>query len=102
MQHFININSTTKTDFEPNFKTAVAIIFCIGVLASAAIVLGALVAAAYLLTLTISAFAEAVTTIEHLYASSNSIVQLLMILIAGYLVARLAKFAYRSLTSSRK
>jgi hypothetical protein len=85
--------------FAPNAQLCVLIIFAIGVIASFLLVIAALIAAAYVLNLAMTAISELATSITTLYNGSDSLVKLLLICIIGYVLARLACSAYRSFQS---
>lgn len=68
-------------------QQALMAVFAIGVLASFALVIGAVVAVAWLITLAMTAICEASNTIGALYSGSDSIVKLLIIAALAYCLA---------------
>jgi hypothetical protein len=82
--------------FAPNMQLCVLLFFAIGVIASFLLVIAALVAAAYILNLAMNAISELATSMTTLYNGSGSLVKLLILCIIGYVLARLARSAYRS------
>jgi hypothetical protein len=84
--------------FAPNIQLCVLLVFAIGVITSFLLVIAALVAAAYILNLAMVSISELATHIAALYNESDSLVKLLLICIIGYVLAWLARSAYRSFT----
>jgi hypothetical protein len=83
--------------FIPNMQFVSAIIFGFGIITAFVILCGLIVAAAYILNIAVTTFCEIAHHIAILYSSSDSIVQLCLLCIAGYLLVKIVRSAYRSL-----
>lgn len=81
--------------FQPNTQTLLAIVFAIGTITSFLIVVGMLVMAAWLLNLTMTVICEIAINMQHLYNRSDSLTQLLFIVIVGYVLFRLVRLVVR-------
>jgi hypothetical protein len=88
----------TSKKFCPDPSLVIMLIFSFGVIMAVMLLLLALVAAAYLLNVTVSALSETVSTLHLLYGRSDSLTQLLLLTIIGYCVVRAGRSAIRSLS----
>jgi hypothetical protein len=81
-----------------SMQTVTALIFALGFAALIILILGCVIFAAWLLNLALSAITEVVTHLVSLYTRSDSLIQFFMVLIVGYILYRLARTAYCSLS----
>lgn len=72
-----------------NTQTFCYIIFSIGIITSVALIIGALVAVAYMATLAMTALCQVATTISLLYQHADSFVQLLIICLLAFIFYKL-------------
>jgi hypothetical protein len=86
----------SKTLFVPNIQMVSLAIFAIGIISTFALLIGAIVAVAWLLNLAMTAVCEIAGHISTLYTGSDSFTRLLIICIIGYALARVIRSAYRS------
>jgi hypothetical protein len=77
-----------QTAFLPNRQLCIGFVFSIGVVACVGLLLGALIAVAYLLNVTVTVIAELGQHIASTYTHADPTVQLFMLCIAGYLIYR--------------
>ncbi len=77
-----------QTAFIPNVQLCIGVVACVGLL------LGALIAAAYLLNLTVTLLCEIADHIATLYQHSDPAMQLLMLFIVGYCIFKAARSVY--------
>lgn len=91
------MHTQSKTLFVPNIQMISLVIFAIGLVATFALLIAAIVAAAWLLNLAMTTVCEIAGHISSLYTSSDHLTQLLILCVAGYVLARVARSAYRSL-----
>ncbi|GCF11776.1 hypothetical protein [Dictyobacter arantiisoli] len=82
-----------KSQFTPNFQLCFFIIYSIGLLASIALVLAAIMAVVYILNLTMTVIGEGIAHIASLYSSSDSFTKLLLLCILGYILYRVGRAA---------
>jgi len=75
-----------QTAFIPNVQLCIGFVFSIGVVACVGLLLGALIAAAYLLNLTMTVIAELGEHIASTYVHADPAVQFFMLVIAGFCV----------------
>lgn len=85
-------NHSSQSRFVPNAQTCMFLIFCIGVVATFALIVGAIVAAAYVLNLAMATLVTMTSAITTLYVHSDPAIQLLMIVLAGYCLVKLVRF----------
>jgi len=81
---------------QPDTRLIIAIIFSIGVVASIALVLAAVIAAAYLLNVAVSALGELAGNIASVYSRSDSLMQFFMLFIGCYIAFRMACLMIRT------
>jgi hypothetical protein len=83
-----------QTAFIPNIQLCIGFVFSVGVLACVGLLLGALIAAAYLLNLTVAVLVETGQHIADLYQHSDPTMQLLMLIIIGYCIFQASRKAF--------
>lgn len=83
-----------QTAFIPNIQLCIGFVFSMGVVACTGILLAALVAAAYLLNLTMTVINEQGQHIASTYAHADPTVQFFMLFIAGCVVCRVVRSAF--------
>jgi hypothetical protein len=88
-------NPSSQSRFVPNAQTCMFLIFCIGVVATFALIVGAIVAAAYVLNLAVATLVTLASAIDTLYLHADPAIQLLMIVLAGYCLVKLVRFLTR-------
>ncbi len=91
----IIMGQSSQTRFVPNAQTCMLLIFSMGVIATFALIVGAIVVVAYVLNLAVQTLVTFTSTIVTLYAHSDSAIQLLMIVLAGYCLIKLVRFLIR-------
>ncbi len=84
--------------FQPDTRLVIALIFSLGVVASFALVLGALIMAAYLLNLAVSALVELATNITSVYNRSDSLMQFFMLFLGCYIAFHVVRHVARPLS----
>jgi len=77
-----------QTAFIPNIQLCIGFVFSVGVIACVGLVLSALMAAAYLLNLTMTVIAELGCSIASTYAHVDPTVQCFMLAIAGFCILK--------------
>lgn len=82
-------NQSSQSQFVPSAQTCMLLVFCMGVVATFALIVGAIVAAAYMLNLAVATVVGLASTIATLYMRSDPAIQLLMIVLAGYCLVKL-------------
>jgi magnesium-transporting ATPase (P-type) len=87
--------------FQPDTRLIVGIIFSVGVVASLALVLGALIAVAYLLNVAVSALGELASNITSVYGRSDSTMQFFMLFLMFYGVFHVVRFVTRPYITKR-
>lgn len=88
----IENQSSEQSRFVPSAQTCMFLIFCIGVVATFALIVGAIVAAAYVLNLAVATLLTLASSIITLYNHSDPVIQLLMLVLAGYCLVKLVRF----------
>ena len=88
----IENQSSGQSRFVPHAQTCMFLIFCIGVAATFTLIVGAIVAVAYVLNLAVSTVITLASTIATLYGHADPAIQLLMIVLAGYCLVKLVRF----------
>jgi len=83
-----------QTAFIPNVQLCIGFVFSVGVVACVGLLLGALIAAAYLLNLTMTVLVETGQHIGDLYQRSDPAMQLLILVIVGYCLYRFFRSAF--------
>ncbi len=83
-----------QTAFIPNVQLCIGFVFSVGVVACVGLLLGALIAAAYLLNLTVTVLCETADHIATLYQHSDPAMQLLMLFIVSYCIFKAARSVY--------
>jgi hypothetical protein len=84
-----------QQSFQPDTRLVISIVFSIGVIASLALILGALIAVAYLLNVAVSALAELASNIASVYNRSDSLMQFFMLFIGCYIAFHVVRFVAR-------
>lgn len=83
-----------QTAFIPNVQLCIGFVFSIGVVACVGLLLGALIAVAYLLNLTVTVIVELSQHIASTYVHADPTVQFLMVCVAGYILYRFFRSAF--------
>lgn len=91
----IIIEKSSQARFVPSAQTCMFLIFSIGVVATFALIVGAIVAAAYVLNLAVQTICEISVHIASLYISADPTIKLLMIVLASYCLVKLVRFLTR-------
>jgi hypothetical protein len=87
--------SQNKSAFQPNVQVCIGIIFSLGVVAGVALLLGALIVAAYLLNVAVGAVAELASHITSVYSRSDSLMQFFMLFLLFYGVFHVGRSVLR-------
>lgn len=87
-----------QQSFQPDTRLVISIIFSIGVVASIALILCALIVAAYLLNIAVSALAELAGNIASVYNRSDSLMQFFMLFLMLYCAFHVVRFVARPYT----
>lgn len=85
-------NTPHQSKFAPNAQACMFLVFSIGVVATFALIVGAIIAAAYVLNLAVQTLCELSTHLASLYLSADPAIKLLMIILAGYCLIKLVRF----------
>jgi len=83
-----------ETAFIPNTQLCIGFVFSMGVVMCVGILLAALMAAAYLLNLTVTVINEQAHNIASTYVHADPTVQFLMLFVAGCVVYRIARSTF--------
>ena len=85
----------TYKSFQPDMRLITGIIFSLGAVTAIALVLAVLIAAAYLLNITVSALGELAGNIASVYGHADSFTQFLMIVLLGYVLYHIVRSVVR-------